>query len=75
MKLNFDYKSVFKRIVKNTSLLLLLALLVLIVAEILVVKKVVTIALRANDKPEILQTKAVRVNFKLYESLDRKSVV
>lgn len=73
MKINFDYKGIAQRLVKNPSMILLFALLILILAEAWTIKGAISLALHANDKPTILQTKLVRVNFKLYESLTSQS--
>jgi len=72
MTLSLDIKSLARKVRQNIGLTLWAALLVLILLEGLVVQRSISILLAAHQVQPNAKTQPVRVNFTLYETIERR---
>lgn len=74
VNLKFDFKNIGQAIIKRFSIVLWVVLGFVILAESWVIKSSVDKILTASDDSQFSNTQLVRVNFDLYDSIEKRLI-
>ncbi len=70
--ININFNTIYQKLQQNISIALWVFLAIIIALEGLVIKRSVDMVQTVRNQPEEFQTKVVRVDNKLYESLENE---